>query len=114
MSRLRVPHPILREFFLAGLSPRSDFVAVSGMAGSTTSREAPMKMLAVLVFMLGIFVTPVSAQQSGTLSFNGNVFDTPAAQGAGYAQAPGSFTQPAKPATSRHVKRHAKYKHSAS
>jgi len=66
-----------------------------------------MKVLAVLVFMLGIFVTPVSAQQTGTLTFNGNVFDAPAAQGAGYAQA-------AKPATVRHVKRHAKYKHSAS
>jgi hypothetical protein len=114
MSRLRVPKPILRKLFLAGPSPRSDFVGVSGMAGSMTSREAPMKMLAVLVFMLGLFVTPVSAQQSGTLSFNGNVFDAPAAQGAGYAQAPGSSTQPAKPATSRHVKRHVKYKHSAS
>jgi hypothetical protein len=113
MSRLRVPHPILRKLFLAGPSPRSDFVAVSGMAGSMTSREAPMKMLAVLVFMLGLFVTPVSAQQSGTLNFNGNVFDAPA-QGAGYAQAPGSSAQPAKPATSRHVKRHVKYKHSAS
>ena len=74
-----------------------------------------MKVLAVLVFMLGIFVTPVSAQQRGTLTFNGNVFDAPAApQGAGYAQAPGSYAQPAKLATSRHVKRHTKYKHSAS
>jgi hypothetical protein len=45
-------------------------------------------VLAVLVFMLGIFVTPVSAQQSGTLTFNGEVFDAPAAQRAGYAQAP--------------------------
>ena len=111
MSRLRTRHPILRELFLAGPSPRSDFVGVSGMAGSTTSREASMKaVLAVLVFMLGIFVTPVSAQQSGTLQFNGNVFDAPA----GYAQAPGSYTQPAKSGTSRHVKRHVKYKHSAS
>jgi len=73
-----------------------------------------MKVLAVLVGMLGIFVTPVSAQQRGTLTFNGNVFDAPAAQGAGYAQGPGSYTQPATPATVRHVKRHAKYKHSAS
>jgi hypothetical protein len=71
-------------------------------------------VLAVLVFMLGIFVTPVFAQQSGTLQFNRNVFDAPAAQGAGYAQAPGSYTQPAKSGTSRHVKRHVKYKHSAS
>jgi hypothetical protein len=115
MSRLRTRHPILRELFLAGPSPRSDFVGVSGMAGSATTREAPMKgVLAVLVFMLGIFVTPVSAQQSGTLQFNGNVFDAPAAQGAGYAQAPSSYTQPAQPGTSRHVKRHhtTRYKHS--
>ena len=73
-----------------------------------------MKILAVLVFMLGIFVTPVSAQQGGTLTFNGNVFDAPASQGSGYAQAPGSYTQPAQPGTSRHVKRHhtTRYKHS--
>jgi len=73
-----------------------------------------MKALAVMIFMLGILVTPVSAQQKGTVSFNGNVFEAPLSQGAGYAQAPGSYTQPAKPATSRHVKRHTKYKHSAS
>ena len=40
-----------------------------------------MKVLVVLVFMLGIFVTPVSAQQRGTLTFNGNVFDAPAGEG---------------------------------
>jgi hypothetical protein len=74
-----------------------------------------MKVLAALAFMVGIFVTPAAAQQRGTLTFNGNVFDAPAAQqGAGYAQGPGASTQPAKPATVRHVKRHVKYKHSAS
>jgi hypothetical protein len=73
-----------------------------------------MKALAVLTFMLGIFVTPVYAQQKGTVSFNGNVFEAPSSQGAGYAQAPGSYTQPAKPRTYHHVKRHTKYKHSAS
>jgi len=72
-----------------------------------------MKALAVLIFILGI-ATPVYAQQQGTVSFNGNVFEAPSSQGAGYAQAPGSYAQPAKPATSRHVKRHTKYKHSAS
>ena len=73
-----------------------------------------MKALAVTIFMLGILVTPVSAQQKGTVTFNGNVFDTSASQGAGYAQAPGSSVQPARPAAARHVKRHTKYKHSAS
>jgi hypothetical protein len=81
-----------------------------------------MKVLAVLTFMLGIFVTSAYAQQKGTVSFNGNVFDAPSAQGAGYAQGPGSYTQPgpgsytqpAKPRTYRHVKRQTHYKHSAS
>ena len=73
-----------------------------------------MKALAVMIFMLGILVTPVYAQQQGTVTFNGNIFEAPSSQGAGYAQGPGSYTQPAKPATSRHVKRHTKYKHSAS
>jgi hypothetical protein len=72
-----------------------------------------MKALAVLIFMLGIFVTPVYAQQQGTVTFNGNVFEAPSSQGAGYAQGPGSYTQPAKPRTYRHVKRHHS-KHSAS
>jgi hypothetical protein len=71
-------------------------------------------LLAVLTFMLGIFVTSAYAQQKGTVSFNGNVFDAPSAQGAGYAQGPGSYTQPAKPRTYRHVKRQTHYKHSAS
>src|SRR5262245_22107198 len=100
--------------FLVGPSPGPELLEVSGMEGSTTSREALMKVLAVMIFMVGILVTPVYAQQQGTVTFNGNIFEAPASQGAGYAQGPGSYTQPAKPATSRHVKRHTKYKHSAS
>jgi hypothetical protein len=76
-------------------------------------REDAMKALSVLTFMLGILVTPVYAQQPGTLTFNGNVFDAPS-QGAGYAQGPGSYGQPAKPRTYHHVKRHTYHKHSAS
>jgi hypothetical protein len=83
------------------------------MAGFTTSREDPMKALAILIFMLGISVTPVYAQQPGTVTFNGNIFEAPSSQGAGYAQGPGSYTQPAKQRTYQHVKRH-HYKHSAS
>jgi hypothetical protein len=72
-----------------------------------------MKALAIRIFMLGIFVTPVYAQQPGTVTFNGNIFEAPSSQGAGYAQGPGSYTQPAKQRTYHHVKRH-HYKHSAS
>jgi hypothetical protein len=73
-----------------------------------------MKALAVLTFMLGIFATSAYAQQKGTVTFNGNIFDAPSAQGAGYAQGPGSSAQPANPRISRHVKRQTHYKHSAS
>jgi hypothetical protein len=75
-----------------------------------------MKVLAILTFMLGIlFVAPAYAQQKGTLTFNGNVFDAPSAQGAGFAQGPG-YAQPpaAKAKTYRHAKRHIPPKHSAS
>jgi len=75
-----------------------------------------MKVLAILVFMLGIFVAPAYAQQKGTLTFNGNVFDAPSAQRAGYAQSPGN-AQPQPPArakTYRHVKRHTPHKATAS
>lgn len=75
-----------------------------------------MKVLAILVFMLGIFVAPAYAQQKGTLTFNGNVFDAPSAQRAGYAQGPG-YAQPqpaAKAKTYRHVRRHIPHKTTAS
>ena len=72
-----------------------------------------MKTLAALTFMLGIFVTPVyaQAQQKGGVTFNGNVFDAPDAQGAGPAQ-----TAPARTkTTTHHVKRHhMSHKNSAS
>jgi type 1 fimbria pilin len=55
-----------------------------------------MKVLAILTFMLAIFAAPAYAQQKGTVSFNGNVFDAPSAQGAGLAQSPGSTQPPAK------------------
>ena len=90
-----------------------------------------MKVLAILIFMLGIFVAPAFAQQNGTVKFNGNVFDQPSAQGGGYAQAPGSapsargagYTQspgsaqlqpPAKAKTYHHVRRHMPHKATAS
>jgi hypothetical protein len=74
-----------------------------------------MKVLAALTFMLGIFVTPVYAQQKGTVTFNGNVFEAPSSQGVGNAQRPAGYTQaPTKPRSYHHVKRHAPYKHSAS
>ena len=75
-----------------------------------------MKVLAILAFMLGIFVAPAYAQQKGTVTFNGNVFDQPSARGAGYAQAPGSAQPqpPAKAKTSRHVRRHIPHKATAS
>jgi hypothetical protein len=73
-----------------------------------------MKVLGILVFMLGIFVAPAYAQQKGTLTFNGNVFDAPSAQRAGYAQGPGYAQPPAKAKTYRHVRRHIQHKTTAS
>jgi uncharacterized protein YprB with RNaseH-like and TPR domain len=73
-----------------------------------------MKVLAILTFMLAIFAAPAYAQQKGTVSFNGNVFDVPSAQGAGLAQSPGSTQPPAKAKTYHHVRRHTPSKPSAS
>jgi hypothetical protein len=90
-----------------------------------------MKVLAILTFMLGLFVAPAYAQQKGTVTFNGNVFDAQSAQGGGYAQAPGSApsargagyaqspgnAQPQPPArakTYHHVRRHIPHKSTAS
>jgi hypothetical protein len=92
-----------------------------------------MKVLVILTFMLGLFVAPAYAQQKGTVTFNGNVFDQPSAQGGGYAQAPGSTpsargagagyaqspgnAQPQPPArakTYHHVRRHIPHKSTAS
>jgi hypothetical protein len=74
-----------------------------------------MKMLAALTFILGIFVAPISAhaQQKGTVSFNGNIFDTPQWPDPAYTQSP-TQSEPAKANTSRHVKRHVSHKNSAS
>ena len=70
-----------------------------------------MKILAALTFILGIFIAPIyaQAQQQGTVSFNGNIFDAPQWPDAGYTQPP-----PAKAKTPRHVKRHVSHKNSAS
>ena len=74
-----------------------------------------MKILAALTFILGIFVAPIyaQAQQQGTVSFNGNIFDAPQWPDAGYTQSP-TQSAPAKAKTSRHVKRHVSHKNSAS
>jgi type 1 fimbria pilin len=74
-----------------------------------------MKILAALTFILAIFVAPMyaHAQQKGTVSFNGNIFDTPQWPDAGYTQSP-TQSAPAKAKTSRHVKRHVSHKNSAS
>jgi len=70
-----------------------------------------MKILAALTFILGIFLAPIyaQAQQNGTVSFNGNIFDAPQWPDAGYTQSP-----PAKAKTPHHVKRHVSHKNSAS
>jgi type 1 fimbria pilin len=70
-----------------------------------------MKILAALTFILGIFVAPIyaQAQQQGTVSFNGNIFDAPQWPDAGYTQPP-----PAKAKTPHHEKRHVSHKNSAS
>jgi hypothetical protein len=75
-----------------------------------------MKVLAILTFMLGLLVAPAYAQQKGTVTFNGNVFDTPSAQGGGYAQSPANAQPqpPAKAKTYRHVRRHTPHKATAS
>jgi len=59
-----------------------------------------MKALMILGFILAAFVTPVQAQtgQSGSVSFNGNIFDAPASQ----AQAQPTPT----PRTVRHVRKY--------
>ena len=74
-----------------------------------------MKTLAALTFMLGIFVTPVyaQAQQKGTVSFNGNVFDAPQQQGAGPTQEMAPKARTSHHVT-HHVKRHMSHKNSAS
>jgi hypothetical protein len=71
----------------------------------------PMKILAALTFMLAICLAPVyaQAQQKGTVSFNGNIFDAPQWPYADNTQAP-----PAKPKSAHHVKRHVSHKSSAS
>jgi hypothetical protein len=71
-------------------------------------------VLAILTFMLGIFATSAYAQQKGTLTFNGNVFDAPSSQTAGSAQPPGYGQPPAKAKTYHHVRRHIQHKSSAS
>jgi type 1 fimbria pilin len=76
-----------------------------------------MKMLAILTFMLGIFATSAYAQQKGTVTFNGNVFDGPSSQTSGYAQPPTYGQPPAKAKTYghvSHVRRHIQHKSSAS
>jgi uncharacterized protein YdeI (BOF family) len=75
--------------------------------------ETTMKVLTALALLVGVCVTPVYAQQKGTVTFNGNVFDAPPPQG---YQQPGAYAQPtpAKPKTYRHAKRHTTYKKSAS
>ena len=74
-----------------------------------------MKILAALTFILGILVAPIHAhaQQNGTVSFNGNIFDTPQWPDPGYTQSP-TQSSPAKAKTPRHVKRHVSHKNSAS
>ena len=67
-----------------------------------------MKRLAILTFILGIFVTPVHAQAQKPVSFNGMIFDSPPATG---LEAPSA---PAKPKASQHVKRRIHHKPSAS
>jgi uncharacterized protein YdeI (BOF family) len=75
--------------------------------------ETTMKVLAALALLVGMCVTPVYAQQKGTVTFNGNVFDAPPPQG--WYQQPGAYAQPpAKAKTYRHARRHATYKKSAS
>jgi type 1 fimbria pilin len=73
-----------------------------------------MKVLAILAFMLGIFATSAYAQQKGTVTFNGNIFDAPSSQTAGYAQQPSYGQPPAKAKTYRHVRRHTQHKSSTS
>jgi hypothetical protein len=74
-------------------------------------RRNPMKILAALTFILGICLAPVyaQAQQKGTVSFNGNIFDSPQWPNTENTQAP-----PAKMKSSHHVKRHVSHKNSAS
>ena len=74
-----------------------------------------MKILAALTFILGIFIAPIyaQAQQKGTVSFNGNVFEAPQQQGAGPTQGAAPKARTSRHVT-HHVKRHVSHKHSAS
>ena len=67
-----------------------------------------MKALAISTFILGIFVTPLYAQAQNTVTFNGMVFDTPSTPSSEAPQAT------AQPKTSRHAKKRAAHKGSAS
>jgi hypothetical protein len=76
--------------------------------------EDTMKTLVIATFTLGLFATTAYAQQAGTVTFNGMVFEAPSAQDAGYAQAPGYAQPPAKSKTYHHVRRTMHHKSSAS
>jgi hypothetical protein len=77
--------------------------------------EDTMKALVIATFTLGLFATAAYAQQAGTVTFNGNVFDAPSTQGAGYAQPQQGYGQPpAKAKTYHHVRRTMHHKSSAS
>ena len=67
-----------------------------------------MKRLAVLTFLLGLFLMPVHAQAQKSVTFNGMVFDSPPAAG---VETPAA---PAKPKAARHVKKRNGHKPSAS
>ena len=76
--------------------------------------EDIMKALVIATFTLGLFATAAYAQQAGTVTFNGNVFESPSAQGAGYAPSPGYAQPQARPKTYHHVRRTMHHKSSAS
>jgi hypothetical protein len=67
-----------------------------------------MKSLAIVTFILGIFVTAAHADAQKPVIFNGMVFDAPPAQG---WETPQATT---KPKTSHQAKKHSAHKHSAS
>jgi hypothetical protein len=67
-----------------------------------------MNALAIATFILGILATPLYAQAQKTVTFNGMVFDTPSTPSSEAPQAT------AQPKTSRHAKKRAAHKGSAS
>jgi hypothetical protein len=65
-----------------------------------TWERTPMKRLAILPFILGVLATPVQAQTTKPVEFNGMVFDSPPA-----ATSPAPTTT-TKPRAAHHTKKH--------